>query len=119
MSPAWSELRRRGHVQIAEPIANVAASEASCCQRRDRLRTTFALRTLSTRLSCSWFEAVAGSQVLLHDGEPLYGEGAPPSFSPMMRQTAAVIDRAANVWTINNYKPNFDVDATVRSQMCR
>ncbi|HET6684103.1 MAG TPA: hypothetical protein VFG75_10440 [Gaiella sp.] len=54
----------------------------------------------------------AGSQVLLHDGEPLYGEHAPPSFIPMMRQTASVIDRAGNVWTINNYKPNFDVDAT-------
>jgi hypothetical protein len=55
----------------------------------------------------------AGSQVLLHNGEPLYGEHAPPSFIPMMRQTASVIDRAGNVWTINNYKPNFDVDATV------
>lgn len=55
----------------------------------------------------------AGSQVLLHNGEPLYGEDAPPSFIPMMRQTASVIDRAGNVWTINNYKPNFDVDATV------
>jgi hypothetical protein len=31
----------------------------------------------------------------------------------MMRQTASPIDRAGNVWTINNYKPNFDVDATV------
>ena len=55
----------------------------------------------------------AGSQVLLHNGEPLYGDHAPPSFIPMMRQTASVIDRAGNVWTINNYKPNFDVDATV------
>lgn len=24
----------------------------------------------------------AGSQVLLHNGDPLYGPGAPPSFSP-------------------------------------
>ncbi|HET8742988.1 MAG TPA: hypothetical protein VFM41_10225 [Gaiella sp.] len=55
----------------------------------------------------------AGSQVLLHNGEPLYGDHAPPSYIPMMRQTASVIDRAGNVWTINNYKPNFDVDATV------
>src|SRR5262249_2400248 len=55
----------------------------------------------------------AGSEVLLHNGEPLYGKNAPPSYIPMMRQTAAMIDRAGNVWTINNYKPNFDVDATV------
>ena len=53
----------------------------------------------------------AGSQVLLHNGEPLYGPGGPPSFAPIMRQTNAVIDQAGNVWTINNYKPNFDIDA--------
>lgn len=53
----------------------------------------------------------AGSQVLLHNGEPLYGQGGPPSFAPLMRQTNAVIDQAGNVWTINNYKPNFDIDA--------
>ena len=52
----------------------------------------------------------AGSQVLLHNGEPLYGRGGPPSFAPIMRQTNAVIDQAGNVWTINNYKPNFDID---------
>ncbi len=54
----------------------------------------------------------AGSEVLLANGSPLYGPGEPPSFSPMMRQTASVIDRAGNVWTINNWKPNFVVDAT-------
>ena len=54
----------------------------------------------------------AGSEVLLHNGDPLYGAGAPPSFAPMMRQTAVVLDRAGNIWTINNYKPNFTVDAT-------
>jgi hypothetical protein len=52
----------------------------------------------------------AGSQVLLHNGEPLYGLGGPPSFAPIMRQTNAVIDQAGNVWTINNYKPDFDID---------
>ena len=30
----------------------------------------------------------AGSEVLLHNGDPLYGPGAPPSFIPMMRQTS-------------------------------
>ena len=55
----------------------------------------------------------AGSQVLLHDGTPLYGPGAPPSFAPMMRQTASVIDRAGNLWTVNNWKPAIDVDITV------
>ena len=55
----------------------------------------------------------AGSQVLLHDGTPLYGPNAPPSFIPMMRQTASVIDRAGNLWTVNNWKPDLDVDITV------
>ena len=53
----------------------------------------------------------AGSEVLLHDGSPLYGKGTPPSYSPMMRQTGSVIDAAGNVWSINNWKPLFDVDA--------
>src|SRR5206468_5581315 len=52
----------------------------------------------------------AGSQVLLHNGDPLYGPGAPPSFAPMMRQTSAVIDQAGNIWSINNWKPDFDID---------
>ena len=53
----------------------------------------------------------AGSEVLLHNGEPLYGEPpAPPCFIPMMRQTAVVIDQAGNIWSINNWKPDFDID---------
>ena len=52
----------------------------------------------------------AGSQVLLHNGNPLYGENAPPSFAPMMRQTSCRVDAAGNMWTVNNWKPNFDVD---------
>lgn len=51
-----------------------------------------------------------GTQVLLSNGDPLYGPGAPPSFVPMMRQTSVQIDAAGNVWTINNWKPRFDVD---------
>ena len=53
----------------------------------------------------------AGSQVLLHNGDPLYGPGAPPSFAPIMRQTSCLVDAAGNVWTLNNWKPNFVVDA--------
>ena len=52
----------------------------------------------------------AGSEVLLHNGDPLYGPEAPPSFAPMMRQTNVVIDQAGNVWSLNNWKPNFDID---------
>jgi hypothetical protein len=52
----------------------------------------------------------AGSQVLLHNGDPLYGRGAPPSFAPIMRQTSCLVDAAGNMWTVNNWKPNFDVD---------
>jgi len=52
----------------------------------------------------------AGSEVLLHNGDPLYGADRPPSFAPMMRQTKAAIDRAGNVWSLNNWKPNLDID---------
>jgi hypothetical protein len=31
----------------------------------------------------------------------------------MMRQTASAIDRAGNLWTVNNWKPDLDVDITV------
>lgn len=54
----------------------------------------------------------AGSEVLLHDGTPLYGtgEGAEPSYSPVMRCTGLQIDRAGNIWAANNWKPRFDTD---------
>ena len=55
----------------------------------------------------------AGSQVLLPDGTPLYGKNAPPSFAPMMRQTSCRVDAAGNMWTVNNWKPNFDVDLLI------
>ncbi|WP_462323203.1 NHL repeat-containing protein, partial [Halochromatium sp.] len=51
-----------------------------------------------------------GTQVLLPNGDPLYGPGAPPSFVPMMRQTSVQIDAAGNLWAVNNWKPRFDVD---------
>ncbi|QDU40865.1 Virginiamycin B lyase [Maioricimonas rarisocia] len=54
----------------------------------------------------------AGSQVLLHDGTPLYGTGpgAEPSFAPLMRQTSVQIDQAGNLWAFNNWKPRFNTD---------
>jgi len=52
----------------------------------------------------------AGSQVLLHNGDPLYGPGSLPSFIPLMRQTALGIDQAGNIWSINNWKPDFFID---------
>ena len=54
-----------------------------------------------------------GDEVLLPNGDPLYGPGAPPSYKPIMRQTSVQIDAAGNLWSINNWKPRFDVDATV------
>lgn len=54
----------------------------------------------------------AGSEVLLHTGDPLYGSGAHASFIPMMRQTSVVIDQAGNIWSVNNWKPDFDIDVT-------
>ena len=55
----------------------------------------------------------AGSEVLLHNGDPLYGPGVPPSFIPMMRQTDVVIDHVGNIWSINNWKPDVDIDFAV------
>ena len=53
----------------------------------------------------------AGSQVLLHNLEPLYGSGSKRKcFSPLIRQTNCLIDQAGNVWALNNWKPSFDVD---------
>jgi len=52
----------------------------------------------------------AGSEVLLHNGDPFYGAGEPPCFIPMMRQTALRIDQAGNIWSINNWKPDVDID---------
>jgi len=53
----------------------------------------------------------AGSPVLLHNGTPLYGAPpAPLSFIPMMRQTALGIDQAGNIWSLNNWKPDFTID---------
>jgi hypothetical protein len=54
----------------------------------------------------------AGSEVLLHNGVPLYGPNGPPSHAPMMRQTYVQIDQAGNVWTLNNWKPDFNIDIT-------
>lgn len=53
----------------------------------------------------------AGAPVRLRNGELLYGKGSNPCFSPLMRMTSVIIDQAGNVWAINNWKPNFDVDA--------
>ncbi len=52
----------------------------------------------------------AGAQVRLHNGDPLYGIGPLPSYTPLMRITSLPIDRAGNVWAVNNWKPRFDVD---------
>jgi streptogramin lyase len=52
----------------------------------------------------------AGSEILLHNGEPLYGPHAPASYTPLMRITSVVIDRAGNIWATNNWKPDFTDD---------
>lgn len=49
----------------------------------------------------------AGDPVLLADGNPLYGEGKPPCYTPLTRTTGLNIDAAGNVWVTNNWKPDF------------
>lgn len=51
-----------------------------------------------------------GAQVRLRNGDPLYGKDEPPCHSPLMRLTNVAIDRAGNVWAVNNWKPNFNTD---------
>jgi hypothetical protein len=52
----------------------------------------------------------AGDPALLHDGTPLYAGDGPECFIPMMRTTAVRVDASGNVWTCNNWKPNFNID---------
>jgi hypothetical protein len=67
----------------------------------------------------------AGEPVTLHNGDPLYGNGTTgcppnpgPSTIPMMRLTSVVIDQAGNVWAVNNWKPDFDVDTSPKNLQC-
>lgn len=55
----------------------------------------------------------AGSQVLLNNGDPLYGPNAPAAYTPMQRSTSCKIDAAGNIWSVNNWKDLFFVDVTV------
>ncbi len=51
-----------------------------------------------------------GDPVLLHSGAPLYGSKGPRTFKPLMRETAAEIDAAGNLWVTNNWKPTGAID---------
>lgn len=53
----------------------------------------------------------AGAEVLLHDGTPLYGWDGPVAYDPLQRLTATGIDRAGNLWALNNFKNKFAIDA--------
>lgn len=52
----------------------------------------------------------AGSPVLLHNGTPLYGPGSLPAYDPLQRITMNAVDRAGNLWVLNNWKNRFLVD---------
>ena len=47
-----------------------------------------------------------GDQVLMANGEPLYGYSEDPCYNPIMRQTGINVDCAGNVWVCNNWKPS-------------
>ena len=67
----------------------------------------------------------AGAPVTLHNGDPLYTNGTPgcpagpgPSTIPLMRMTSVALDQAGNVWAINNWKPDFDIDTSSNNPQC-
>jgi hypothetical protein len=86
-------------------LSKLCGANRSACPPRTRMGDPLSPATGYTVPS-------AGSQVLLHTGEPLYGTNGPPSFAPIMRQTSSRVDAAGNMWTLNNWKPSFDIDAT-------
>ena len=53
-----------------------------------------------------------GDQVMLANGFPLYGSGSgsKPSYEPLMRSTGSGIDKAGNLWVMNNWKPSLMTD---------
>ena len=61
-----------------------------------------------------------GDEVMLANGFPLFGNvfkdgkdlGTMPSYSPLMRMTSTNIDRAGNLWAMNNWKPSLSIDWT-------
>lgn len=85
-------------------LSKLCGANTSACPPRTRMGEPLSPGTGYTVPS-------AGSQVMLHDGSPLYGANGPPSFAPIMRQTSCLVDAAGNIWTLNNWKPSFDVDA--------
>ena len=51
-----------------------------------------------------------GAPVRLHSGELLYGKKGPKTYKPLMRETAAEVDAAGNLWVTNNWKPSGAID---------
>lgn len=51
-----------------------------------------------------------GEEVHLRNGDPLYGKGKPKTYKPLMRETAAEVDAAGNLWVTNNWKPSGAID---------
>lgn len=52
-----------------------------------------------------------GSPVTLANGQPLYGNfPVPPCYDPLMKVTSTNIDAAGNLWAMNNWKPDVQID---------
>ncbi len=52
-----------------------------------------------------------GSPVTLANGQPLYGNfPVPPCYEPLMKVTSTNIDAAGNLWAMNNWKPDVQID---------
>ncbi|MDD2858545.1 MAG: hypothetical protein PHU75_07705 [Candidatus Nanopelagicales bacterium] len=51
-----------------------------------------------------------GDPVRLRSGALLYGTSGPRVLKPLMRETAAQVDVAGNLWVTNNWKPSGAID---------
>ena len=49
--------------------------------------------------------------VALANGFPIYGSIHLPCYQPIMKQMGTNLDRAGNLWVMNNWNPDIPVDA--------
>lgn len=110
--PVGVSLDAKGNVWIANFGVDLTSSRYSVVQLCGATSNCLNGASMGTAMtpSTGYTLPSSGSQVLLNSGQPLYGTGAPPSYSPLMRLSSVNADMAGNVWATNNWKPSDYVD---------